>query len=266
MQLFRRDKKNDDEDDELERFYRNLQTVEQQQQQESEAAQPEESEATVESDESHSVNELIDPTFYSPPAYEPAEEEPEESTSVSSFSDYETQSEYQDEPRSGEQSFGYGEGLNEPDAIEPQREPVQPPAPAQPLPTPRPIEERTPEPVSSPAPAAREGSRVARGTSFSGTLSSDGNITIEGTFDGELQAKEMIYIDESAKVQADLNADEVVVAGQVTGSIRASRRFHALATAQIGGEVQCAHLVIDEGAEINCTFRMQDKEEHRIYE
>ncbi len=107
----------------------------------------------------------------------------------------------------------------------------------------------------------REGATtVAKDTTFSGTLKSEGNLYIEGNFDGELQARSTIFIAEGAQVKASLRATDVIVAGTLNGVVDASDRFHVKPTARVSGEIHTATLVVEQGSHVTCRFAMKARE------
>lgn len=117
--------------------------------------------------------------------------------------------------------------------------------------------------VTDPAEQYRQNATViAKDTAFNGSLKSDSNLYIEGDFEGELEAQSTIFIAEAATVKADLRATDVVVAGKLTGTVDASNRFQAMASAQVSGEINSAVLVVEEEATINCSFAMKSREEY----
>jgi cytoskeletal protein CcmA (bactofilin family) len=107
----------------------------------------------------------------------------------------------------------------------------------------------------------RNATVVAQGTTFNGKLKSENNLYIEGTFDGELEAQDAVFIADTAQVNANVKATDVIVAGQLTGTVNASNRFHALASAQVSGQINSSVLVVEKQAAINCTFSMRNREE-----
>ncbi|MCB0076024.1 MAG: polymer-forming cytoskeletal protein [Anaerolineales bacterium] len=100
---------------------------------------------------------------------------------------------------------------------------------------------------------------VARDTSFQGALKTEGNLFIEGSFEGELEANDTIVIAEGAKVSGQVKARDVLIAGKMDGEIHAGERFLAKPTAHVEGDVESAILVIEEGAHINCQFAMSSR-------
>lgn len=104
---------------------------------------------------------------------------------------------------------------------------------------------------------------VGKDTSFNGTLKSEGNLYIEGNFDGELEARSTIFIAGGARVKASVRAADVIIAGTFDGAADASARFHAMPTARVTGEINTAILVVEQGSQINCRFAMKPRGEEK---
>ena len=65
-----------------------------------------------------------------------------------------------------------------------------------------------------------------------------------------------MIVDESAKVQARITAEQVMVLGEVNGSIVCSGRVEIASTARVTGEVTAGTLVIQEGAFFEGSLKM----------
>lgn len=165
-----------------------------------------------------------------------------------------------------------------PPTATPPSAPAPLPAPSVPLRQPIPEEDESngfaiPEPVmAAPTPVVPDAERsedllekyrqgattVAKDSSFKGSLKSDSNLTIEGNFDGELEARSTIFIAPGANVRADVvRASDVIVAGTLNGTVDASGRFHAMPSAEVTGEINSRILVVDQGSQVNCRFVMK---------
>jgi cytoskeletal protein CcmA (bactofilin family) len=83
--------------------------------------------------------------------------------------------------------------------------------------------------------------------SFQGNLKSEGNVRIDGYFDGSIETAGNVIIGEAAKVLADITASNVQVWGAVKGSITASGRLEILPSGRVWGEIKVTSLLIDEG-------------------
>ncbi len=101
---------------------------------------------------------------------------------------------------------------------------------------------------------------VAQGTIYKGEIQSDGNIQIFGRAEGTLTAKEDIWVAEGADVEATLTARRVIVAGRVSGTVKATSRFEALPQGVIEADVTAPSFVVHEGATINGKLSMQQQE------
>lgn len=111
----------------------------------------------------------------------------------------------------------------------------------------------------------QDATTVAATTTFEGTLETDRNLYIEGNCNGELQAAAAIVIAEGAHVDAHVRANDVIVAGTLTGSVEARNLFHAMPSACVSAAIDSALLTIEEGSHMNCRFTVHSgKENTRI--
>lgn len=97
---------------------------------------------------------------------------------------------------------------------------------------------------------------VAQGTVYKGDIQSDGSIQVYGRCEGTLTAKEDIWLAEGSDVEATVTARRVIVAGRVSGTVRAQSRFEALPQGVIEADVQAPSFVVHEGAAINGKLTM----------
>lgn len=101
---------------------------------------------------------------------------------------------------------------------------------------------------------------IAQGTVYKGDIQSDGSIQVYGRAEGTLTAKEDIWLAEGSDVEATVTARRVIVAGRVSGSVRAQSRFEALPQGVIEADVQAPSFVVHEGAAINGKLTMSSNE------
>ncbi|HVL25461.1 MAG TPA: polymer-forming cytoskeletal protein [Thermomicrobiales bacterium] len=97
---------------------------------------------------------------------------------------------------------------------------------------------------------------VAQDTFWKGDVESDGSLHVYGRVEGNLNAKEDVWLAEGADVQATITARRVIVAGRVSGTINASSRFEALPQGKIDADVNAPSFVVHEGAAINGQLTM----------
>ncbi|GAB1432654.1 polymer-forming cytoskeletal protein [Spirochaetota bacterium] len=85
-------------------------------------------------------------------------------------------------------------------------------------------------------------------TSFNGVLKFDSSLMIKGNFEGDIDAKGILYIDEGATVKAGrIKAMSILVAGNLSGNLEAADKVEFRSTAQVRGNVKTARLRIADG-------------------
>jgi cytoskeletal protein CcmA (bactofilin family) len=70
-----------------------------------------------------------------------------------------------------------------------------------------------------------------------------------------------VIIGEAAKVEADIAARNVSVAGSVKGNIKAAGRLEILSTGQLWGDIEVESFLIDEGGFFNGSSTMRGQTE-----
>ena len=100
-------------------------------------------------------------------------------------------------------------------------------------------------------------SALSKGTIIQGKLSFDTPVSIDGKLSGELFSSETVIIGKSGIVDAQINVRSLVVYGKVTGNIKATEKTLILNGAEINGTLQTASLSVEQGAVLNCKFKME---------
>ncbi|MCM2281598.1 MAG: polymer-forming cytoskeletal protein [Bdellovibrionaceae bacterium] len=85
------------------------------------------------------------------------------------------------------------------------------------------------------------------GASFEGRLTFEGTVRIGGSFKGEIFTQDTLVINPGAKVEAQIEADVVIISGTVVGNVFARRRIIMHPPANFRGTVTSPSLRIDEG-------------------
>lgn len=85
------------------------------------------------------------------------------------------------------------------------------------------------------------------GATFEGKLTFEGTVRIGGTFKGEIFTQDTLVINPGAKVEAQIEADVVIISGHVVGNVFARRRVIMHPPAVFRGSVTSPSLRIDEG-------------------
>ncbi len=99
---------------------------------------------------------------------------------------------------------------------------------------------------------------VAAGARFQGLLVLTDPARIDGSVKGEIIAAGPLWISSSARVRARVEADEVIVGGQVVGTVEARTRIELLATARVRGELVTPRISLADGCVLEGRCRTRE--------
>lgn len=88
---------------------------------------------------------------------------------------------------------------------------------------------------------------LEQGSKFEGKLAFEGTVKISGEFKGEIFTQDNLVINPGAVVEANIEADVIIVCGHVEGNLFARRRVIMHPPATFKGTVTSPSLRIDEG-------------------
>ncbi len=91
-------------------------------------------------------------------------------------------------------------------------------------------------------------SLIDRHSTFDGSFRSDRDLRIEGDVKGTVVCQGLLFIAQGATVNANIEAENVTVAGDLEGEINCRGRLQLLPSCRMRGKVTTASLVINEGA------------------
>lgn len=100
---------------------------------------------------------------------------------------------------------------------------------------------------------------VGAGSSMEGSLSTNGNVRLDGDFTGTLDIKGNVLVGETAKITADIEARNISIAGAVRGNINGNK-VQLLRTGRIWGDITANALTTEEGAFIDGKITMKNHE------
>jgi cytoskeletal protein CcmA (bactofilin family) len=98
---------------------------------------------------------------------------------------------------------------------------------------------------------------IGPGMEVVGDCRTDGSIRIEGRVHGEVHAGKAVVVGKDGTIEGDLRAEDVVIAGEVDGSVVAASRLEVHETARIHGRVIAGSLKLAEGAVLNGEVSME---------
>jgi len=97
---------------------------------------------------------------------------------------------------------------------------------------------------------------IGKETSLEGSLSSSGNIRVEGKVNGDVVAKAKFVLGKEAVVTGNVVARTADIAGKIEGNIEVSEVLTLKPSAVINGDILTNKLVVEPGASFNGGCRM----------
>jgi cytoskeletal protein CcmA (bactofilin family) len=88
---------------------------------------------------------------------------------------------------------------------------------------------------------------LGKGSRIEGRLSFEGSVRIDGTVEGEISAQDAVIIGDGAVINAQIQAETIVIKGKVTGDVLARTRVELRAPGRLTGNIVTPSLVIHEG-------------------
>lgn len=120
---------------------------------------------------------------------------------------------------------------------------VKPAAAAEPA---RPTPPATPP--SAALPAARGACVIGAKTTVKGELLGDEDVMVEGIVDGHIRISRDLRVGQGGSVKATIEAQSIVVSGEVVGDCVATARVELHSTGRLTGNIRAPKIVIAEGA------------------
>lgn len=100
---------------------------------------------------------------------------------------------------------------------------------------------------------------------LTGDLKCQGNLRLDGTFEGTLQIEGNVLVGETAKITADINAKNVSIAGAVRGNV-GGKKVQLLRTARVWGDISATAISTEEGAFIDGKIMMLTHEAAHFFD
>jgi len=88
---------------------------------------------------------------------------------------------------------------------------------------------------------------LASDVEIKGNLKFSGELTFDGKIDGEIQTDGVLNLGDSAVVNGNINAQNVVVRGKVNGNITAKEKIDIKTKTELFGDIRASKLSVEEG-------------------
>jgi cytoskeletal protein CcmA (bactofilin family) len=84
--------------------------------------------------------------------------------------------------------------------------------------------------------------------SMKGEIKGEGAVVMLGTFEGDITLEGTLHVGPDARVDANISATAIVVAGTVRGNLSANTRVEILASGSLTGSVRSGSFTAADGA------------------
>ena len=117
---------------------------------------------------------------------------------------------------------------------------------------------------SSTPPGKDEVTIISTGVKIEGTVTSGGNVRVDGTINGDVNARGNITVGEHGEIKGQIEADNVIVGGKIFGTVNAKEKLVLEANSLLEGDIVTKILVIAPGAKFEGSSKMLNKESGAI--
>lgn len=114
------------------------------------------------------------------------------------------------------------------------------------------------EDFETPAPETIVGATVK----IEGDLVSEGDIKVDGLVTGKIKTSKNLFVGPMAKIEANIEAQNAVLAGLIKGDIKVKDSLFIEATGKVEGNLECGKLGIAEGAHFSGSCTMPEPGEN----
>ena len=127
------------------------------------------------------------------------------------------------------------------------KSPEAPPVPARPA-SPAPVEKERGMPATAVAAAKPGTCTIASKTVIKGEITGDEDVIAEGNVEGQIRITRDLRVGANGVVKATVEAQSIIVSGELVGDCQASVRVEIQATGRLTGNIRAPKIVIAEGA------------------
>lgn len=112
--------------------------------------------------------------------------------------------------------------------------------------------QKTKSDVISDAPVQQGGaSIIAAGTTLKGDITSNGDIRIDGTLQGNISSTAKVVIGANGVVEGDISGQQADIMGKINGTIKVKELLQLKGGSNVSGNIYAAKLQIETSANFN---------------
>jgi cytoskeletal protein CcmA (bactofilin family) len=110
--------------------------------------------------------------------------------------------------------------------------------------------------TSKPIPKERSDMKesvIAAGLSIEGKIVGSGHVRVAGKFKGDVQVDGNLQIDNGARVEGQVRANEILISGDLQGNVEGAKRVELQQGGSITGDVKAGAVTVAPGAKMRGT-------------
>lgn len=97
---------------------------------------------------------------------------------------------------------------------------------------------------------------IGPGMEIVGDIKCDGTVRVEGRVEGAIRASKAVVVGKGGRVDGDIETQDVVVAGSVTGTVVAASRVELQDSCRVEGDIRSRRIKLDEGGRVEGRLHM----------
>ncbi|MGH7542272.1 MAG: bactofilin family protein [Gemmatimonadota bacterium] len=97
---------------------------------------------------------------------------------------------------------------------------------------------------------------IGTGMEIVGDIKCDGTVRVEGRVKGAIRATKSVVVGKEGTVEGDIETQDVVVAGSVTGTVNGASRVELQDTCRVEGDIRSRRIKLDEGGRVEGRLHM----------
>jgi cytoskeletal protein CcmA (bactofilin family) len=98
-----------------------------------------------------------------------------------------------------------------------------------------------------------------KNTDIKGDLSFKGSFRIDGHFSGKINSDSVLIVGDNGKVEAEITIGNIIINGEVNGTIQAKKKVEINASGRVIGKVITPKLAVEEGAYLEANCQITDQ-------
>jgi cytoskeletal protein CcmA (bactofilin family) len=100
---------------------------------------------------------------------------------------------------------------------------------------------------------------IAKGTVLKGDITSDGDIRIDGTLQGNIHCTARVVIGANGVVEGDINSDNADIMGLTRGTLNVKDLLQLKGEGKVIGNIHAGRLMVEPNAQFNGQCHMTEK-------